>query len=150
MERSLVLIKPDGVQRLLVGEVISRLERKGLRLLGMKLMLVPEPLAREHYRQHEGKGFFEGLISYITSSPVVAMVWEGPGAIGVIRDLTGATDPAKAQPGTIRGDYGLDVSFNMVHASDSPESALREVSLFFSPEEIVEYKRSIDEWLWVL
>ncbi|MEW6080532.1 MAG: nucleoside-diphosphate kinase [Bacillota bacterium] len=150
MERSLVLIKPDGIQRLLVGEVISRLERKGLRLLGMKLMLVPESLAREHYRQHEGKGFFRGLISYITSSPVVAMVWEGPRAIGVIRDLTGATDPSKAQPGTIRGDYGLDVSFNMVHASDSAESALREVALFFPPGEVIEYRRSVDEWLWVL
>ncbi len=148
MERSLVLVKPDGVQRLLIGEVITRFERRGLKLAGLKLMKITEDLARTHYQQHEGKGFFEGLIRYITSSPVVAMVWEGPSAITVIREITGATDPSKASPGTIRGDYALDVSFNMVHASDSPEAASREIGLFFSTGEVVEYDRHIDNWLW--
>ena len=148
MERSLVLVKPDGVQRLLIGEVISRLERRGLKLVGLKLMRITGDLARAHYKQHEGKGFFEGLIRYITSSPVVAMVWEGPGIISVIREVTGATDPSKASPGTIRGDYALDVSFNVVHASDSPEAASREIALFFSTDEIIGYDRHMDAWLW--
>ncbi|NLA61199.1 MAG: nucleoside-diphosphate kinase, partial [Firmicutes bacterium] len=131
VERTLVLLKPDTVARGLCGEIISRFEKKGLRLAGMKLMQVDEALARKHYAMHEGKPFFQGLIEYITALPIVAMVWEGPNAIANVRAVMGATDPAKAQPGTIRGDYGLDISNNLVHGSDSEESAKREIALFF-------------------
>ncbi|HHY93653.1 MAG TPA: nucleoside-diphosphate kinase, partial [Firmicutes bacterium] len=139
MERTLVLVKPDGVKRALVGEVISRLERKGLCLVGMKLMKVSRELAERHYDVHRGKPFFPGLIEFITSGPVVAMAWEGPQAVEVVRSLMGATDCRRAAPGTIRGDLGLDVGHNLVHGSDSPETAARELSLFFRPEEIVSW-----------
>lgn len=146
-ERTLVLVKPDGVMRSLVGEVITRLEKKGLKLVGMKLIRVDRRLAETHYGEHKGKPFFEGLVEYISSGPVVAMVWEGKGAIAAVRSLTGATDPGKASPGTIRGDLALNINFNLVHASDSEASAKREMELFFSPGEIVEYRREVDRWI---
>lgn len=131
MEHTFVMIKPDGVGRGLVGEVIGRLERKGLRLEKLQLVTVSEGLARRHYAEHVDKPFFSELISFITSGPVVAMEWSGEGAIAVARALMGVTDPARALPGTIRGDFGLEVTKNIVHGSDGPESAQRELSLFF-------------------
>ncbi|MEW6545812.1 MAG: nucleoside-diphosphate kinase [Bacillota bacterium] len=148
MQRTLVLVKPDGVHRGLVGEVISRLERKGLRLVGLKMMRVTRDLAERHYEVHRGKPFFLGLIDFITSGPVVAMVWEGPEAVAVVRNLMGATDARKAAPGTIRGDLGLDVGHNLVHGSDSEETATREVGLFFSEEEIVSWRKVDEPWTW--
>ena len=147
MERTLVLVKPDGVQRGLAGEVISRLERRGLKLAGMKLMQVDEALARRHYGEHVDRPFFPGLVSFITSGPVVAMVWESERAVEVVRSTMGETNPASASPGTIRGDFGVDIGRNLVHGSDSVESAEREVALFFSPREILDYSRSTDEWI---
>jgi len=147
VERSFVMVKPDGVQRGLVGEVIRRLERRGLKLVAAKFMRVPRELAEKHYEALKDKPFFPGLIDFITSGPVLAMVWEGPGAIGVIRSTMGATDPAKAAPGTIRADFALDVSRNVVHGSDSPETAEREIALWFRPEELVAYDRSVDGWI---
>jgi len=141
------MVKPDGVQRGLVGEVIRRLERRGLKLVAAKFMRVPRELAEKHYEALKDKPFFPGLIDFITSGPVLAMVWEGPGAIGVIRSTMGATDPAKAAPGTIRADFALDVSRNVVHGSDSPETAEREIALWFRPEELVAYDRSVDGWI---
>lgn len=140
-ERTLVLAKPDAVARGLVGEIIKRLEARGLRLAGLKMIWVDEDLAKRHYAAHVGKPFFEGLVKYITSLPVVAMVWEGPSAVSVVRNTMGATNPALAQPGTIRGDFGTDISNNLVHGSDSPESAEKEISLFFKEEEIFNWKR---------
>lgn len=125
------MIKPDGLARGLVGEVIARLERKGLRLEKMRLLTITEDLARRHYAEHVDKGFFPELLAFITSGPVVAMEWSGPGAIAVVRGLMGATDPQKAEPGTIRGDFGLEVTKNIVHGSDGPTSAARELALFF-------------------
>lgn len=148
LQRTLVLVKPDGVHRGLVGEVISRLERKGLRLVGLKMMRVTRDLAERHYEVHRGKPFFLGLIDFITSGPVVAMVWEGPEAVAVVRNLMGATDARKAAPGTIRGDLGLDVGHNLVHGSDSEETATREVGLFFSEEEIVSWRKVDEPWTW--
>ena len=147
MERTLVLVKPDGVQRGLVGEVISRLERRGLKLVAMKLMLVDEALARQHYAEHDGKSFFNGLVGFITSVPLVAMVWEADNAIEVVRKTMGDTSPAMSGPGTIRGDLALDIGRNLVHGSDSAGSAQREIGLFFSPEEIFDYSRSTDPWI---
>ncbi len=147
VERTLVLLKPDAVARGLCGEIISRFEKKGLRLAGMKLMQVDEALARKHYAMHEGKPFFQGLIEYITALPIVAMVWEGPSAIANVRAVMGATDPAKAAPGTIRGDYGLDISNNLVHGSDSPESAKREIELFFKEDEILSWERPQEKYI---
>jgi nucleoside-diphosphate kinase len=147
VERTLVLLKPDTVARGLCGEIISRFEKKGLRLAGMKLMQVDEALARKHYAMHEGKPFFQGLIEYITALPIVAMVWEGPNAIANVRAVMGATDPAKAQPGTIRGDYGLDISNNLVHGSDSEESAKREIALFFKDEEVLSWERPQEKYI---
>ncbi len=148
MERTFVMLKPDAVQRAIVGEIISRLERKGLKIVAMKMLKVDRELAERHYAEHRGKPFFEGLVGYITSSPVVAMVVEGKDAVKVVRTLVGATNPIEAQPGTIRGDYGLDVGRNVIHASDSKESAEREISLFFKPEEIFEYKRIDERWIY--
>ncbi len=125
------MVKPDGVARSLVGEVISRLERKGLALESARMLTIDDALARRHYAEHEGKPFFDDLVSFITSGPVVAMQWSGEGAVGVVRTLVGATDPAQADPGTIRGDFGLEISHNIVHASDSPDSAVRELGIFF-------------------
>jgi nucleoside-diphosphate kinase len=147
MQRTLVLVKPDGVQRMLVGEIIRRLEERGLRLLGLKLMKVSAELAGRHYAEHRAKPFYPGLIAFITSGPVVAMVWEGREAVAVVRALMGTTDPLKASPGTIRGDLALDLGMNLIHGSDSPERAETEVGLFFSPGEILEYERTIDRWV---
>lgn len=148
MERTFVMVKPDGVQRGLVGEIISRLEKKGLKIVALKMLNIEDGLAREHYAEHVEKPFFQSLIEYITSGPVVAMVVEGKEAVKVVRTLVGATNPIEAQPGTIRGDYGLDIGRNVVHASDSLESAEREISLFFDAEEILEYPRMDEEWIY--
>jgi len=147
MERSFVMVKPDGVQRGLIGEVISRLERRGLKLVAAKLMNVSRELAEEHYAALKEKPFFPDLISFITSGPVMAMVWEGPNAISIIRKTMGATNPANAEPGTIRADFACDVSYNVVHGSDSPESAAREIKLWFG--EVGEsYGRAVDQWIY--
>ena len=147
MQRTLVLLKPDAVERGLVGEIISRLEKKGLRFAAIKLMRVTEELAHRHYEEHMGKPFFEGLVGFITSSPVVAMVIEGESAVTVVRGMMGATNPQNAAPGTVRGDLGMTVGPNLVHGSDSEESAAREISLFFSREEVLSYERGIDAWI---
>ena len=147
MERTLVLVKPDGVQRGLVGEIISRLERRGLKLVAMKLMKVDDALARRHYAEHVDRPFFGGLVEFITSAPVAAMVWEADKAVEVVRNTMGSPSPASSPPGTIRGDLGVDIGRNLVHGSDSVESAAREVALFFEPEEILDYSRSNDPWI---
>ncbi len=131
MEKTFLMVKPDGVSRGLVGEVISRIERKGLQIVSLKLMRIDTELAKNHYGEHKGKPFFSELISFITSGPVVAMVVQGDRAIGAVRNIVGATDPNAASPGSIRGDYGLEVGENLVHASDSPKAAEREIQLFF-------------------
>lgn len=147
MERTLVLVKPDGVQRGLVGEVTTRLERRGLRLIGAKFMHVSQDLAETHYAIHKGKPFYEGLIGYITSAPVMAMVWEGPSAIAAVRQTMGATRPVDAAPGSIRHDFALEVGRNLTHASDSIENGIAEVNLWFSEDELVSWERSIDPWV---
>jgi nucleoside-diphosphate kinase len=147
LERTLVLVKPDGVQRGLIGEVTSRLERRGLRLVGAKFMSVSQDLAKTHYAIHKGKPFYEGLIRYITSAPVMAMVWEGPNAIAAVRQTMGATRPIEASPGTLRHDFALEVGRNLTHASDSPETGEAEVGLWFSEEELVSWERSLDPWI---
>ena len=146
-ERTLVLVKPDGVQRGLVGEVVTRLERRGLQLVGMKLMQVDDALARQHYGEHVDRPFFGGLVQFITSSPVVAMVWEANNAVSIVRNTLGETNPVNSPAGTIRGDFGIDIGRNLVHGSDSPESAEREVNLFFRPEEILSYERAVESWI---
>ena len=148
MERTLVLLKPDAVQRGLVGGLISRLEAKGLKLAAMKLIAVDRELANRHYGEHVGKPFFDGLVDFITSSPVVALVAEGDNAVEVVRRLMGATSPLDAEPGTIRGDLAMTIGMNLVHGSDSLESAAREIDLFFEPDEILSYGRDIDRWLY--
>jgi nucleoside-diphosphate kinase len=147
VERSLVLVKPDGVQRGLIGEVISRLERRGLRLIAARFMQVSQELAKTHYAIHKGKPFFEGLIAYITSAPVMAMVWEGPDAVAAIRQTMGATRPNEAAPGSLRHDFALEVGRNLTHASDSVENGQQEVALWFKPDELVEWSRAIDPWI---
>ncbi len=148
MERSFLMVKPDGVARGLVGEVISRVERRGLKIVAMKMLRIDRELAERHYGEHRDKPFFQGLISYITSGPVVAMVVEGKEAVKVLRAMIGATNPVEAQPGTIRGDFALDVGRNVVHASDSQESAEREISLFFDESEIVSYSSAGETWVY--
>ena len=147
MEITLVLVKPDGVQRGLIGEVISRLERRGLRLVGAKFVQVSRELAEQHYAEHKGKGFYNGLIEYITSSPVMAMAWEGPDAVAAIRQTMGSTKPTEAAPGSLRHDFGLQVGRNLTHASDKPETGQREVALWFAPAELVAWEREIDRWI---
>ncbi len=147
MEHTLVIIKPDAVQRGLIGEIIARFERRGLRIAAMKLMQVDEPLARRHYAIHEGKPFFEPLIQYITSSPVVVTVLEGNDVIETVRRTMGATNPAEADPGTIRADFGLEIGRNLVHGSDGPETAAIEVPLFFAEDELLSYERDTDRWI---
>lgn len=147
IERTLVIAKPDAVQRGLVGEIIGRLERRGLQLVACKMIVVDRALAEEHYAEHKGKGFFEGLVSFITSSPVVVAVFAGPGAIALVRKTNGATNPASAEPGTVRGDLGVDVGRNLVHASDGAESAVREIALWFTPEEILPWERTNERWI---
>lgn len=147
MERTFLMLKPDAVQRGLVGEIISRFENKGFKLVALKLMQVDRSLAEEHYQEHKGKGFFEPTVGYIMSSPVVAMVWEGKNVVLLAREMMGATNPANAGPGSIRGSYAMDISRNVIHGSDSVQSAEREISLYFSPEEILSYPKAGEEWL---
>ena len=147
MERTLILVKPDAVQRGLIGEVLGRLEARGLRIVGLQLMHVDEALARRHYAEHDGKPFFTGLVDYITSSPLVAAVLEGPDAVAAARQTMGATRPTEAAPGTIRGDLGLEVGRNLVHGSDGPESAAREIALFFGEEPLPSWQRDTDPWI---
>ncbi|MHB1405760.1 MAG: nucleoside-diphosphate kinase [Desulfitobacteriaceae bacterium] len=147
MERTFLMLKPDAVQRGLVGQVIARFESKGFKLVGMKLMQVDQDLAEEHYAEHRGKPFFEPTVNYITSSPVVAMVWEGKNVVASAREMMGATNPANASPGSIRGAFGVDISRNIIHGSDSVGSANREISLYFKGEELVAYQKAGEEWL---
>ena len=147
MDRTLVLVKPDGGQRGLIGEIISRLERRGLKIVGMKLMQVSGELANRHYGEHEGKPFFAGLVGFITSGPIVAMAIEGNNVVGLVRTTVGATNPADSAPGTIRGDLGVDIGRNLIHGSDSDESAKRELSLFFTEGELLDYSRDTDPWI---
>lgn len=148
MERTLIIVKPEGVQRGLVGNVISRLEQRGLKLVGLKLMHITPELAETHYGVHKGKPFFNGLVKHITSSPVVVGVIEGPKAISVVRTTMGATNAAEAIPGTIRGDYALEIGFNIIHGSDGPETAAQEINLFFRPEELVDYQLAAQQWVY--
>jgi nucleoside-diphosphate kinase len=148
MERSLVLIKPDAIQRGLAGEIISRLERKGLKIVAMKMLHMDKNLAQRHYAIHKGKAFFDDLVNFITSSPVIAIVFQGKNAVEIIRQMMGETDPAKAYRGTIRGDFGIDIGHNLVHGSDSLENASKEINLFFSAEEIFNYDRELDTWIY--
>jgi nucleoside-diphosphate kinase len=145
-ERTLVLIKPDAVQRLLVGRLVSRFEERGLKLVGLKLVAVDRPLAERHYAVHRDKPFFEGLLAFITSSPLVALALEGPAAVAIVRAMVGATQPAEAAPGTIRGDLALETAQNLIHASDGPETAAEELALWFDPAELLAYERDIDRW----
>jgi nucleoside-diphosphate kinase len=148
MERSLIIIKPDAVQRGLIGPIVSRLEQRGLKLLGLKMIQIDEALARRHYAIHEGKPFFDSLVQYIISAPSVVAVVAGKGVIQTVRNTVGATNPSQAAMGTIRGDFGLEIGRNLIHASDSPENGEQEVALFFKSEELVEWDRSTDAWIY--
>jgi|SRR5579859_5509961 len=147
MQRTLVIVKPDGVQRGLVGPILSRLEARGLKIVGLKLVSVSSDLASRHYAEHLGKSFYEGLLGYITSAPVVVACVEGTSAVQMVRNLVGATNPLNAAPGTIRADYALDIGRNLIHASDAPETAERELALWFSDSELVSYPRETDRWI---
>lgn len=147
MEQTFVMVKPDGVQRGLVGEVVSRFERKGLKLVAGKMLQVPRSLAEQHYAEHSARPFYGELVSFITSSPVFAMVWEGPNAIATARTMMGKTNPADAAPGTIRGDLAVSVGMNLIHGSDSPESAAREIALWFSGDELTAYEQTVARWI---
>ena len=147
VEKTLVLVKPDGVQRGLIGEVISRLERRGLRLVAAKFIQVSVDLAETHYAIHKGKPFYDGLISYITSSPVMAMAWEGPNAVAAVRQTMGSTRPTEAAPGTLRHDFALQVGRNLTHASDSVENGELECALWFDKQEFVTWDREVDRWI---
>lgn len=147
MERTLIIVKPDGVQRGLIGEVLGRFEQRGLKLIGLKLMQVDRALAEQHYGEHQGKPFFEGLVNYITSAPVVVGVLEGPSAVSAVRKTVGATKPQEAEAGTIRGDLAITIGRNLVHASDSVESGQRETGIFFQESELVSYDRALDPWI---
>ena len=146
-ERTLVLVKPDGVQRQLVGRILGRYEERGLRIVGLKLVKVDRELAERHYAVHRGKPFFEGLVDFITSGPLVAAALEGPDAIAMVRTMNGATKPIEASPGTIRGDLAVEMGQNLVHASDSAESAASELAIWFTAAELVSYRREIDRWV---
>ena len=148
MERTYLMVKPDGVQRGLCGEILSRFEKKGLKIVAMKLMVIPKETAENHYAEHKERPFFPSLISYITSGPVFAMVWEGENAVQVCRNIMGKTNPQESAPGTIRGDYCMVTGVNIIHGSDSPESAAREIGIFFRPEDLVDYKRDSDKWIY--
>ena len=147
MERTLVILKPDAVQRGLVGPIITRLEQRGLRFAAMKLMQITPELAARHYAIHEGKPFYEGLVRFITSGPVVVAVVEGKDAIAIVRKTLGATNPANAEPGTIRADFGLEIGRNLVHGSDGSDTAVYEIPLFFAEDEILTYERAVDQWI---
>ncbi|TYR82827.1 nucleoside-diphosphate kinase [Priestia megaterium] len=148
MQKTFLMVKPDGVQRSIVGEIVSRFENKGFQLVGAKLMHVSQELAETHYGEHREKPFFKELVDFITSGPVFAMVWEGENIIASARQMMGKTNPQEALPGTIRGDYGLIVDKNVIHGSDSPESAEREISLFFKEEEVISYTKDSNSWLY--
>jgi len=147
MERTLILVKPDGVQRCIAGEIISRLERRGLKIAGLKLLQMDRALAEKHYAVHKEKPFFKDLVKFITSGPIIAAVLEGEKAIESTRQTMGATDPKKAAPGTIRADLGINMEHNLIHGSDSPENAEKEIGIFFKPGEVLTYSRDIDRWL---
>lgn len=147
MERTLVIIKPDAVQRGIIGPILTRLERRGLRFAAMRLIQISPELAARHYAVHKGKPFFDGLIEFITSGPVVVAVVEGRNAINIVRKTMGATNPAEAEPGTIRADFGLEIGRNLVHGSDGPETAAYEIALYFTEEEMLSYERAIDGWI---
>jgi len=146
-ERAFALVKPDGVQRGLVGEIVRRFEARGLQLVALKMIRISRKLAEQYYAEHKARPFFPGLVEYVTSGPAVAMLWDGENAVAVLRKMMGATDPAKAEPGTIRADFGLKIDRNVIHGSDSSESAKREAGLFFRPEEILAYERQHDRWI---
>ena len=146
-ERTLVLIKPDGVQRQLVGRILARYEARGLKIVGLKLVRVDRGLAERHYDVHRAKPFFEGLVDFIVSAPLVALALDGPNAIAVVRAINGATRPHEAAPGTVRGDFALETAQNIVHASDGPAAAAAEIALWFSPDELLEYDREVDRWV---
>jgi nucleoside-diphosphate kinase len=148
MERSLIILKPDAVQRGLVGPILTRLEQRGLKFAGLKLIRIDEQLARRHYAVHEGKPFFNGLVEYITSGPVVVAVVTGKHVIGMVRSMVGATNPVQAAPGTIRGDFAVEIGRNLIHASDSPENGEQEIALYFTPQELVLLERSNDPWIY--
>ena len=148
MEKTFLMVKPDGVQRQLIGDIVSRFERKGLQLVGAKLMTIPVELAEKHYEEHKGKPFYDKLVQFITSGPVFAMVWEGENVVELSRKMMGKTNPKDAEPGTIRGDYCMYVSKNIIHGSDSNESAEREISLFFNENELVNYNKGINSWIY--
>jgi len=147
LERTFIAIKPDGVQRKLIGEIIRRFEAKGFTLVGLKMMSVPRELAEKHYQVHQEKPFFPGLVKFITSGPLVAMVWEGDGVVSSARKIIGATNPLTAEPGTIRGDFGVSVGRNLIHGSDAIETAAHEISLWFTPEELVSWDSAMAPWL---
>jgi nucleoside-diphosphate kinase len=146
-ERTLVLVKPDGVQRQLAGKIIARFEERGLKIVGLRLVQVDRDLAERHYAVHKGKPFFEGLVAFITSSPLVAIALEGPNAIGMVRTMVGATKPTEAAPGTIRGDLAVEMGQNLIHASDGPDTAVAELALWFRPAELLTYEREVDRWV---
>lgn len=147
MERTFIMLKPDAVQRGLIGKVVARFEDKGCKLVGMKLIQMERSLAEEHYAEHKGKGFFEPTVAYVLSSPVVTMVWEGKNVVALARELMGSTNPANANPGSIRGLYAMDIARNVIHGSDSVASAEREIALHFRPDELVDYSKIGEEWL---
>lgn len=148
MEKTFLMVKPDGVQRGLIGEIVTRFEKKGFQLVGAKLMQIPTSLAEEHYGEHKERPFFNELVSFITSGPVFAMVWQGENVISTARQMMGSTNPKDAQPGTVRGDFGLTVGKNIIHGSDSEESAEREIALFFNEEELTSYTKLMNEWIY--
>ena len=148
MQQTFLAIKPDGVQRGLIGKIISRLEEKGFKLIGMKLMKVSNELAEKHYGEHKDKPFFKGLVSFITSGPIVAMVWEGKNIISALRKMMGKTNPLDAELGTVRGDFAIDIGKNVVHGSDSEESAKREIALFFREDELIKWEPEIQKWIY--
>lgn len=148
MEKTFLMVKPDGVQRGLIGEIVSRFEKKGFQLVAAKLMTLPKELAEQHYAEHREKPFFDELVQFITSGPVFAMVWQGENIVATARQMMGATNPAEAAPGTIRGDYGVQVGMNLIHGSDSKESAEREINLFFNEEEHTKYEKTMDAWIY--
>jgi nucleoside-diphosphate kinase len=147
MEKTFLMVKPDGVQRGLIGEIVKRLEQKGFQLVAAKLMVVSRELAETHYAEHKGKSFYDELVNFITSGPVFAMVWQGDQVIALSRLLIGKTNVMDAAPGTIRGDFALHTGMNLIHGSDSPESAEREINNFFKPEELVQYNKAIQQWI---
>ena len=147
MEQTLILIKPDAMQRGLAFEILSRLERRGLRLAGLRLLQVERSMAEKHYAEHEGKPFFTGLVTYITSSPIIAAVFEATSAVNAARQTIGATNPTESSPGTIRGDFGLEIGRNLIHGSDSVESATREIAIFFEGQPVIQWEKDTDKWV---